>query len=411
MKIIDIKAREILDSRGNPTIEVELFLDNNKSVIASVPSGASTGAREALELRDKDPKRYNGKGVLTAVTNVNTIIRDNLIGQELNQRKIDNMLIELDGTINKQNLGANAILAVSLACLKAAALVNNKELYEYISNGKVSLPIPMVNIINGGAHADNNLDFQEFMIIPIIRTFKERLRACSEIYYALKSILKENKKSTGVGDEGGFAPDLENNKEAIELILKAIDKAGYSAGKQIYIGLDAAASSFYLKDDDKYMFEGQKITGEKLLDYYKSLIKNYPILSIEDAFAEVDIKNMQELTTLYKNKILLIGDDYFVTNKRILQNGIDEKYCNSILLKANQIGTISEMCDTIKLAYMNNYKMVISHRSGETEDTFIADLACGLNIPFIKTGSVCRGERIAKYNRLLKIEANLLDKK
>lgn len=411
MKIADIKAREILDSRGNPTIEVELFLENKASVVASVPSGASTGEKEALELRDKDPKRYNGKGVLTAVTNVNTIIRDNLIGKELSQRKIDNMLIELDGTPNKKNLGANAILAVSLACLKASSLANHKELYEYISNGKVSLPIPMVNIINGGVHADNNLDFQEFMIIPIIRTFKERLRACSEIYHALKTILKENKKATGVGDEGGFAPDLENNREAIELIIKAIDKAGYTAGRQVYIGLDAAASSFYLKDEDKYLFEGKKITGDKLLEYYKNLIKDYPILSIEDAFDENDIKNMQELTTLYKNKVLLVGDDYFVTNKKILQKGIDEKYCNSILLKANQIGTISEMCDTIKLAYMNNYKMVISHRSGETEDTFIADLACGLNIPFIKTGSVCRGERIAKYNRLLKIEEALLSKK
>jgi enolase len=269
----------------------------------------------------------------------------------------------------------------------------------------------MVNIINGGAHADNNLDIQEFMIVPLIRTFKERLRASSEIYHELKSILKEKKLSTGVGDEGGFAPNLNNHKEALDLIVKAIEKAGYKPGRQVYIALDVAASSFYLSDIERYDFEGRKITGEKLLEYYQEIIKEYPIISIEDAFGEKDITNIQKLTSLYKHKILIVGDDYFVTNKDLLKDGIDKKYCNAIIIKPNQVGTISETCDTIKLAYMNNYKMIISHRSGETEDTAIADLACGLNIPFIKTGAVARGERIAKYNRILKIEENLINRK
>ncbi len=411
MKIKDLKAREILDSRGNPTVEVELTLENGQKVTASSPSGASTGEREALELRDNDSKRYHGKGVLNAINNINGVIRDNLIGAELNQRRIDNALMSIDGTNNKSVLGANATLAVSLACLKAAALASNKELYEYVSNGKVSLPLMMVNIINGGAHADNNLDIQEFMIVPLIRTFKERLRASSEIYHELKSILKEKKLSTGVGDEGGFAPNLNNHKEALDLIVKAIEKAGYKPGRQVYIALDVAASSFYLSDIERYDFEGRKITGEKLLEYYQEIIKEYPIISIEDAFAESDIANIQALTALYKNKILIVGDDYFVTNKNMLQEGIDKKYCNAIIIKPNQIGTISETCDTIKLAYNNNYKMIMSHRSGETEDTSIADLVCGLNIPFIKTGSIARGERIAKYNRLLKIEEDLINRK
>ena len=411
MKIKDLRAREILDSRGNPTVEVELTIEDGRKVVASTPSGASTGDKEALELRDNDPKRYNGKGVLNAVNNINGIIRDNLIGAELNQRRIDNALINIDGTPNKKNLGANATLAVSLATLKAAALANNKELYEYVSNGKVSLPLLMVNILNGGVHADNNLDIQEFMIVPLIRTFKERLRASSEIYQALKSILKEKKLSTAVGDEGGFAPNLSSHKEALDLIVKAIEKANYKPGRQVYIALDVAASSFYNADYDRYLFEGRKITGARLLEYYQELIKEYPIISIEDAFAEFDIPNIQKLTALYKNKILIVGDDFFVTNKNMLQEGIDKKYCNSIIIKPNQIGTISETCDTIKLAYLNNYKMIMSHRSGETEDTAIADLVCGLNIPFIKTGSVARGERIAKYNRLLKIEEDLINRK
>lgn len=411
MKIKELKAREILDSRGNPTVEVELTIEDGRKVVASTPSGASTGEKEALELRDNDSHRYNGKGVLNAINNINGVIRDNLIGADLNQRRIDNALMSIDGTNNKSVLGANATLAVSLACLKASALANNKELYEYVSNGKVSLPLIMVNIINGGAHADNNLDIQEFMIVPLIRTFKERLRASSEIYHALKSLLKEKKLSTGVGDEGGFAPNLASHKEALDLIVKAIEKAGYKPGRQVYIALDVAASSLYLNDMERYNFEGKKITGQKLLEYYQEIIKEYPIISIEDAFAENDIANIQALTALYKNKILIVGDDYFVTNKIMLQEGIDKKYCNAIIIKPNQIGTISETCDTIKLAYTNNYKMVMSHRSGETEDTAIADLVCGLNIPFIKTGSIARGERIAKYNRLLKIEEDLINRK
>ncbi len=411
MKIKDLHAREILDSRGNPTVEVELIIEDGRKVVASVPSGASTGDREALELRDNDLKRYNGKGVLNAVNNINKVIKDNLIGADLNQRRIDNALISIDGTSNKKNLGANATLAVSLAVLKAAALAANKELYEYVSNGKVSLPLIMVNILNGGAHADNNLDVQEFMIVPLIRTFKERLRASSEIYHALKNILKAKKLSTGVGDEGGFAPNLNSHKEALNLIVEAITKAGYKPGRQVYIALDVAASSFYDEDSDRYNFEDKKITGDKLLEYYQEIINEYPVISIEDAFAEKDITSIQKLTSLYKNKILIVGDDYFVTNKELLQDGIDKKYCNAIIIKPNQIGTISETCDTIKLAFMNNYKMIMSHRSGETEDTAIADLVCGFNIPFIKTGSIARGERIAKYNRLLKIEEDLLNKK
>jgi len=411
MKIKDLKAREILDSRGEPTIEVELTMEDGRKVTASVPSGASTGAKEALELRDNDPKRYNGKGVLNAVNNVNGVIRDNLIGAPLNQRRIDNALISIDGTPNKSVLGANATLAVSLAVLKAAALASNKELYEYVSNGKVSIPLIMVNIVNGGAHADNNLDIQEFMIVPLIRTFKERLRASSEIYHALKSLLKAKKLSTAVGDEGGFAPNLGSHKEALNLIVEAIAKAGYTPGRQVYIALDVAASSFYLEDINRYLFEGKKISGEKLLEYYQEIIKEYPIISIEDAFSENDIESIQKLTSLYHHKILIVGDDYFVTNKDMLQDGINKKYCNAIIIKPNQVGTISETCDTIKLAFLNNYKMIISHRSGETEDTAIADLVCGLNIPFIKTGSVARGERIAKYNRILKIEEDLINRK
>lgn len=411
MKIKELKAREILDSRGEPTIEVELTTEDGRKVTSSVPSGASTGAKEALELRDNDQKRYNGKGVLKAVNNINGVIRDNLVGEVLNQRRIDNALISMDNTSNKSLLGANATLAVSLAALKAAALANNKELYEYVSNGKVSIPLIMVNIINGGAHADNNLDIQEFMIVPLIRTFKERLRASSEIYHALKDILKTKKLSTAVGDEGGFAPNLASHKEALSLIVEAITKAGYTSGRQVYIALDCAASSFYLDDIDRYLFEGKKISGDKLLEYYQEIIKEYPIISIEDAFSEKDILNIQKLTDLYRHKILIVGDDYFVTNKDMLQDGINKKYCNAIIIKPNQVGTISETCDTIKLAYLNNYKMIISHRSGETEDTAIADLACGLNIPFIKTGSVTRGERIAKYNRILKIEEDLINRK
>ncbi len=411
MKIKNIMAREILDSRGDPTIEVELILDNNIKGVASIPSGASTGEKEALELRDKDNKRYLGKGVLQAVENVNTVIREALVGMDLNIRKVDQALLDLDATPNKTNLGANAILGVSLAALKAAATNNGKALYEFVSNGRVTLPIPMINIINGGLHAENNLDIQEFMIVPVVKTFKERIRAASEIFHNLKKILKDKNLSTGVGDEGGFAPNLANNEEAFDLIIKAIIKAGYIPGKEVFIAIDAAASSFYDKKENKYLIDGNLLTGDELIKYYEKLINKYPIISVEDVFDENDIENMIKFTALCKKKIMLVGDDYFVTNKKYLQEGVMKGYCNSILLKANQVGTISEMCDTIKMAHDYNYKMIISHRSGETEDTFIADLAAGLNIPFIKTGSVCRGERIAKYNRLLKIEEEMLNRK
>lgn len=406
MKIKDILAREILDSRGNPTVEVDVILDNGIKATASVPSGASTGSREALELRDND-ERYHGKGVLKAVTNVNTTIKNAIVGLELEQVKIDNMLIKLDGTENKSNLGANAILGVSLACLKAGALSANKELYEYVSSGKVSMPIPMMNILNGGRHADNNVDIQEFMIVPVVKTFKEKLRAGSEVFHELKKILSDMDLITSVGDEGGFAPRLKNNEEALDLIVKAISNAGYQPGKDVYIALDPAASEFYEESKNMYLIDGNYITSDELLQYYVSLLEKYPIVSIEDPFDENDLTSLAKITNLLENKIMLVGDDCFVTSKKYLTKGIEMKAGNAILLKANQVGTVTEMIDTIMLAKKNNFKMVISHRSGETEDTFISDLAVGLNIPYIKTGSLSRGERIAKYNRLLRIEEKL----
>ena len=404
MKILDLYAREILDSRGNPTVETELVLDNGIKVVASVPSGASTGSREALELRDNDNSRYMGKGVLTAVKNVNTIIRDAIIGMELNQTKIDNKLLELDGTENKEKLGANAILSVSLACLKAQAALEGKELFEYVTTGKVSMPIPMINIINGGAHAKNNLDIQEFMIIPVLSNMQKRVRAASEIFHHLQKLLAKNNLSTGVGDEGGFAPNLSKNTDAFDYIVKAIKKAGYNPGKDVFIGIDCAASEFYNKDNNTYSIDGNNLSVDELIKYYLEIVDKYPIISIEDPFNEDDFESLAKLTKLIGNNVMLVGDDYFVTNEKYLKKGIDMKAGNAILLKANQIGTISEMIKTIVLAKKNNYKTVISHRSGETEDTFIADLAVGLNLGFIKTGSMCRGERISKYNRLLKIE-------
>ena len=403
MKITNIKAREILDSRGNPTIETEMYLDNGKMVRASVPSGASTGSNEALELRDND-ERYNGKGVRKAVSNVNTIIREELIGYEVNPSKIDQKLLELDGTPNKTNLGANAILSVSLCALKACTTEKNTYLYE-LFNGPYKMPYPMMNIINGGVHASSGLEFQEFMIVPKQDTFKERLRCGSEVFHKLKELLKKDGFSTSVGDEGGFAPNLESIDKAFEYIVRAITDAGYVSGKEVFIGIDSAATEFY--DGKYYTVNKQKITGKKLIDYYIELINKYPIISIEDAFAENDIESIKELTKLVGDKIMLVGDDYFVTNTHYLQKGIEEKYNNSILLKANQIGTITEMLKTIKLAKMHNFKTIISHRSGETEDTFIADLAVGLNLDYIKTGSLCRGERIAKYNQLLRIEERI----
>lgn len=407
MKIKDIHAREILDSRGNPTIEVEMTLDNNIKAVASVPSGASTGSREALELRDNDKSRFNGKGVLKAVNNVNNIIRNELLGKEANQKEIDDILLKLDGTENKGNLGANAILSVSLACLKCIAASENKELYEYVSNNEYSFPIPMINIINGGKHAINNIDIQEFMIVPVVDKMRERIRAGAEVFQSLKKLLSEENYNVGVGDEGGFAPNLENNEMALEFITKAIEKAGYRAGKDIYIALDVAASETYNEDTKTYSIDGENLTSEQLMDYYKKLIEKYPILSIEDPFYENDFDALKKFTEEMQDKIMIVGDDYFVTNAKYLQKGINLNAGNAILLKANQIGTMSEMFETIKLAKDNNYKTIISHRSGETEDTFIADLAVGLKIPYIKTGSMCRGERICKYNRLMKIEENL----
>lgn len=407
MLIKDIHAREILDSRGNPTVEVDMMLDNGITKTASVPSGASTGSREALELRDKDPNRYEGKGVLKAVSNVNNIIRPALIGKKCDQLFVDNLLISLDGTENKSNLGANATLAVSLACLKCLAQANNKELYEYVSNRSVSVPIPMINIINGGAHAVNNIDIQEFMIMPVMKTIKERIRAASEVFHTLKKLLSINNYAVGVGDEGGFAPNLENNQMALDFIMEAIKKAGYKPGVDIFIALDIAASELYNKDAKTYKLDNKELSTDELMKYYIELINNYPILSIEDPFYENDFDELAKFTKLVNNRIMVVGDDYFVTNELYLQKGIDMKAGNAILLKANQIGTITEMTKTVMLAKKNNYKTIISHRSGETEDTFIADLAVGMAIPFIKTGSMCRGERIAKYNRLLRIEEKL----
>ena len=407
MFIKDIHAREILDSRGNPTIEVDMTLDNGVTATASVPSGASTGSREALELRDKDPKRYEGKGVLQAVSNVNTIIRPALIGKKADQLSIDNYLIKLDGTENKSNLGANAILAVSLACLKCLAKANDKELYEYVSNRNVTMPIPMINIINGGAHAVNNIDIQEFMIMPVMKSIKERIRAASEVFHALKKLLSINGFAVGVGDEGGFAPNLNNNTMALDFIMEAIRKAGYKPGEDIFIALDVAASELYDKETNTYKLDGKSFTSEELITFYEKLIDTYPILSIEDPFYENDFETLAKFTSLVGSRIMIVGDDYFVTNEKYLEKGIEMHAGNAILLKANQIGTVSEMIKTIMLAKKNNYKTIISHRSGETEDTFIADLAVGLAIPFIKTGSMCRGERIAKYNRLMRIEEKL----
>ena len=401
-KIKDIYAREILDSRGNPTVEVEVTLESGVKGIASVPSGASTGINEALELRDGDKNRYNGKGVLKAVNNVNTIIRDNLIGKDsLNQELVDKIMLDLDGTSDKRILGANAILGVSLANLKAAALYLGKELYEYIGNGNM-MPKCMMNILNGGAHAENGLDIQEFMIIPYKKEYKDNLRMGAEVFHSLKKILKDKGLSCGVGDEGGFAPDISNTYEALDLIKLAISEAGYNLGSDIYIALDVAASEFY--NDGYYEFEGKKLSKEEMLAFYEKLITDYPIISIEDGMAEEDFEGWKLLTNSLGNKIQLVGDDLFVTNKKLLQKGIDMGIANAILLKLNQIGTVTETLDTIKLAKENNYKTIISHRSGETEDNYIADFAVALNLGQIKTGSLSRSERISKYNRLTRIE-------
>ena len=405
-KIKDVIGREILDSRGNPTVEVDVILESGIMGRASVPSGASTGEREALEMRDND-KRYLGKGVMNAVYHVNNELRNLVIGMDaLNQKEIDYAMINLDGTKNKSNLGANAILGVSMAVLKAAALYSKKPLYEYVGNGK-NLPIPMMNIINGGAHADNNLDFQEYMIIPNTDTIKERVRIGAEVFHNLKSILKEKGYSTSVGDEGGFAPNLKNNSEGFELIIEAIKKAGYIPGKDVFLGIDVAASEFYENGLYNLKGENKNLTTEELINYYEDLINKYPIISIEDPVDENDWDGFRLITEKLGSKVQLVGDDLFVTNKECLQKGIDNKSGNAILLKVNQIGTITETLETILLARKNNYKTIISHRSGETEDTTIASLAVGLNLGQIKTGSLSRTDRVCKYNELMRIEEQL----
>lgn len=406
MKIKNVIGREILDSRGNPTVEVDVILENGMMARAAVPSGASTGEREALELRDGDKSRFMGKGVLKAVENVNTVIRDRVVGMEVeDQRAIDNAMIELDGTETKSKLGANAILGVSMACLKAAAMNAGKPLYAYVGNG-TTLPVPMMNIINGGAHADNSLDFQEYMIIPQAETIHERVRIGSEVFHNLKNVLKEHGYATGVGDEGGFAPDLKSNKEGFALIMEAINRAGYT-DKDVKLGIDVAASEFY--KDGKYVLagEGVSLTTDELIEYYKDLISKYPIITIEDPVDENDWEGFTKVTQEIGDKVQLVGDDLFVTNKKYLQKGIDNHAGNAILIKVNQIGTISETIDTINLAKANGYNTVISHRSGETEDTTIADLAVGLDLGQIKTGSMSRTDRMCKYNQLLRIEEEL----
>lgn len=410
-KIVNIQAREILDSRGNPTVEVEVYLESGAIGRAAVPSGASTGENEAIELRDGDSRRFFGKGVLKAVKNVNNIIADALKGRDaLDQVGVDKLLIQLDGTPNKSKLGANAILGVSLAVAKAVANYLEIPLYRYIGgvNAKV-LPVPLMNILNGGKHADNNVDLQEFMIVPVNATrFSEALRMGAEVFHTLKSVLKSKGHGTAVGDEGGFAPDLKSNVEAIEIILEAIEKAGYRPGVDIYLALDSAASEFY--ENGEYVFfksDKSRKTPEQMVKFYEELVKNYPIISIEDGMSEHDWEGWKILTEALGSKIQLVGDDIFVTNIEIFSRGIERGIANSILIKLNQIGTLTETLDCIELAKRNGYTAVVSHRSGETEDTTIADLVVATNVGQIKAGSASRTDRIAKYNQLLRIEEEL----
>ena len=405
-KIKDVIGREILDSRGNPTVEVDVILENGIVGRAAVPSGASTGEREALEMRDGG-SRYMGKGVLNAVSNVNGELRDLVIGYDvLNQKELDYAMIKLDGTETKSRLGANAILGISMAAMKAAAQEKGVTLYRYIGDGDV-LPRPMMNIINGGAHADNSLDFQEFMIIPIADTIKERVRIGAEVFHNLKKVLNEKGYATGVGDEGGFAPNLKSNAEGFELIIEAITRANYVPGKDVCLAIDVAASEFY--KDGMYVLEGEgkSLTTNELIDFYEELVNKYPIISIEDPVDENDWEGFSLITKRLGDRIQLVGDDLFVTNKKCLQKGIDNHAGNAILLKVNQIGTITETLETIELARSNGYATIISHRSGETEDTTIADLAVGLNLGQIKTGSLSRTDRVCKYNQLIRIEEEL----
>lgn len=409
-KIKKVKARQILDSRGNPTIEVDVILDNGIRGRASVPSGASTGEHEALELRDNDKKKFLGKGVLKAVDNVNNAIFPKIKGLKADFRRTDKVLIDLDGTPNKSRLGANAILGVSLAVAKADALSKKLSFYRYLGRKEAKvLPIPLMNILNGGLHADNNLDIQEFMIAPVgAESFLEALQMGVEIFYNLKSILKSRDLAVSVGDEGGFAPKLDSNEEAIELILEAIKRSDYKEGKDVYLALDVASTSFY--KDEKYLFEGEKRESLEMVSIYEKLIEKYPVLSIEDGLSEDDWLGWKELTLRLGKKIQLVGDDLFVTNPERLRRGIEEKIANSILIKLNQIGTLSETLQTIDLAKKNNYRCIISHRSGETEDTTISHLAVGVNSGQIKTGSVSRTDRVAKYNELLRIEEELAER-
>ena len=412
-EIVDIYAREILDSRGNPTVEVEVDLDSGIRARASVPSGASTGEHEAVELRDGDKQRYLGKGVLKAVHNVNEVIGEELIGLDAtDQVLIDNLMIELDGTPNKSKLGANAVLGVSLAVAKAAAEASGLPLYQYIGgiNAKM-MPVPMMNILNGGSHADNNVDLQEFMIAPAgAEDFREALRMGSEVFHNLKKVLSEKKLNTAVGDEGGFAPDLKSNEEALEVIIKAIERAGYKPGEDVYICLDPASSEFYNKKTGLYELASEKrnLSSEEMVAYYESWLNKYPIVSIEDGLDENDWKGWKYMTDKLGKRVQLVGDDLFVTNTERLSRGIDEGIANSILIKVNQIGTLSETLNAIEMAHKSGYTAVVSHRSGETEDATIADLAVACNCGQIKTGSLSRSDRIAKYNQLLRIQ-DLLD--
>lgn len=413
--IAHLHARQILDSRGNPTVEVEVLTENEYLGRASVPSGASTGVHEAVELRDQDTAVYGGKGVLKAVKNVNEILASELIGWDIaDQTGIDQRMLQLDGTANKSNLGANALLAVSLAVAKAAALEANLPLYRYVggTNARV-LPIPMMNILNGGAHADNKIDFQEFMIMPVgANTFSEALQWGVEVFHHLKEVLKKKGYSTNVGDEGGFAPNIQSNEEAIETVLQAIEKAGFKAGNEMVIAMDAANSELWKAEEKKYVFhksDGKKLTSDQLVDFWVSWVKQYPIVSIEDGMAEDDWDGWKQLTEAIGNKVQLVGDDLFVTNVNRLQRGIDEKIANGLLVKVNQIGTLTETINAVTLAQSNGFNTIMSHRSGETEDTTIADLAVALNCGQIKTGSASRTDRVAKYNQLLRIEELLGD--
>ena len=406
LKIKDVIGREILDSRGNPTVEVDVILENGILGRAAVPSGASTGEREALELRDGGD-RFNGKGVLKAVENVNGPLRDLVIGMDAaNQKELDYAMINLDGTDTKSKFGANAILGISMAAMKASALNEGKPLYRYVGDGIV-MPKPMMNIINGGAHADNKLDFQEFMIIPQRDTIHDRVRVGAEVFHSLKKVLNEKGLATGVGDEGGFAPDLQSNTEGFELIMEAIRKAGYEPGKDVCLAIDVAASEFYKDGKYNLVGEGRSLTTDELIDFYDELVNKYPIISIEDPVDENDWDGFTKVTERLGDKIQLVGDDLFVTNKKCLQMGIDHHAGNAILLKVNQIGTITETLETIDLAREHGYATIISHRSGETEDTTISDLAVGLNLGQIKTGSMSRTDRICKYNQLMRIEEEL----